>query len=375
MNANENSQNNWIERIKSTKITNNIRAKPRTKSTSSTTSSSSSRTSPNEFEFVKQATSVMTSINQINDFTSASSSSSADFFINTNNETNTNTTITTSNTTNNDNNLNEFDLNNNDLAYSSLCFDNIDLTSTTTTTSTTTSTTATHKLNDENTSNLGLKFVNTNHNPDTYQRSNSVPVKNYDTMFTSQPNDLNNLDLNYSSLYFEAIDLCLPHTTNNHHAFDYSSTYDIPAFNANKLFINQSNSTIPALNASSDIEESHNINTPKLETSPLHESSHHLESHLNETNLINETVRLEDNENKTSVPHSSHQIDHSHLASLIASSPTSTTDPILINLSSESPVKATKKSKTKLKSNTSALDQKCLENNEIKIDGVDLVIL
>lgn len=383
MNSNE---TNWIEKIKGSRLVSKSKLS-RTKSSSSSSQSSLNRASPSEFEFTPKHHLSVSPLNQLNDLSSA-------YYINTNanndtaaNSTNTANLLIEANSKND--NLNEFDLNNNDLAYTSLCFDNIDLTTNPNATPPSTATTATtgassastnDKLDDQSTSSLGLKFVNTNHNPDFYQRSNSVPLKIYDSVF-SQPNDLTNIDLNYPSLYFEAIDLCLPHTTSHHVQFDFSNAYDLTS-----KFMTQSqtdstyqsqtrsnSSSVPHLNTSSDVEEeSHNINTPRLET-PCRVESHLEENDEQTNNLINESVCLENkiiNDNHLQV---GNIISHEE-ENLVSDTQNLVTIPAISVNGSRSPVKSSsKKSKSKV-TNLDTLDQKSFESNEIKNDGVDLVI-
>lgn len=135
----------------------------------------------------------------------------------------------------------EFDLNNNDLTYSSLCFDNIDLTH------------SDNNNNKQENDGLGVKFINLNHNPDLNHRSNSVPVRNYDLFSTKAENDLNNIDLNYSSLYFETVDLSLPTASSQiDQSFDFNQfnqTNGVKFINTNHnpdLF--QRSNSVPVIN-------------------------------------------------------------------------------------------------------------------------------
>ncbi len=334
------SQNSWIQKIKNTKL-----KKSKIKSCSLTARDDDDNKSIKNMSLTSNS-----STNQLIDYSPA-------FFLS-------NECLPISNSAKEES-LNEFDLNNNDLTYSSLCFDSIDLTN---------NKPASPEINSVCNSS---KFVNLNHNADLYQRSNSVPLKNFDSMFNSNcksltpsfiensSNDLNNIDLNYSSLYFEAIDLCLPNTSNllhhsNSTSFDNSANFISNGYEGAK-FINLNHN--PELNLRSNSVPLNNMNTKNSvfdlascivsESSKVNINSNNEDIHLDETakNLLLEAPL---NENSESV--------------IITSN---------LTTASNSPTKSLKKkSKIKQPNGSCQIDQKTnKEMNEITNDGVDLVNL
>jgi hypothetical protein len=274
----------------------------------------------------------------------------------------------------NNNNLNEFDLNNNDLAYSSLCFDNVDLTS-----NDNNKLDHQHELINKTENSLGFKFVNLNHNPDLYQRSNSVPIRNFDSMFNSNGkissidnnanNDLNNIDLNYSSLYFESIDHHHHHQSSNmfenHHPL--SNNYE-----TNNLYNNNNNNNLKFVNSNHnpDMQYQRSTSVP-LNTKTNSDYNNILEknpSSFNETIISNNPTinKVEEEQEILETPLN----ENNDSVMLLSNFTTATNSPI-----KSATIKKSNKSKVKQTNSLSLIDQNCLEMSEISNDGLDLVSL
>jgi len=269
------------------------------------------------------------------------------------------------NTNNNNNNLNEFDLNNNDLAYSSLCFDNVDLTSN-----------DNNKLDQQQELNktensLGFKFVNLNHNPDLYQRSNSVPIRNFDSMFNSNGkissidnanNDLNNIDLNYSSLYFESIDHQSANMFENHHHHPLSNNYE-----TNNLYSNNNNLKFVNSNHNPDMQYQRSTSVP-LNTKTNSDYNNILEKNTSFNEPIissNSTInKVEEKQEILETPLN----ENNDSVMLLSNFTTATNSPIKSAI-----IKKSNKSRVKQTNSLSLIDQNCLEMSEISNDGLDLV--